>query len=98
MVHRGQCKLPIVFRHPKELSNTLNLSTFDCKVKDPMHSFLRSMIAFWVFLLSPVVTGFVTAHELRPAVGDLTVTPQGAVLTLSMNIEALLAGIDLDNL
>jgi len=98
MVHRGQCKLPIVFRHPKELSNMLNLSTFDCKVKDPMHSFLRSMIAFWVFLLSPVVTGFVTAHELRPAVGDLTVTPQGAVLTLSMNIEALLAGIDLDNL
>ena len=45
----------------------LNLSTFDCKVKDPMHSFLRSMIAFWVFLLGPVVTGFVTAHELRPA-------------------------------
>ena len=31
------------------------------------------MIAFWVFLLSPVLTGFVTAHELRPAVGDLTI-------------------------
>ena len=25
------------------------------------------MIAYWFFLLGPVVTGFVTAHELRPA-------------------------------
>ena len=44
-----------------------------------MHRALRFMIAYWFFLLGPVLTGCVTAHELRPAIGDLTVTPQGAV-------------------
>ena len=55
-------------------------------------------MAFWFFLLGPVLTGYVVAHELRPAIGDLTVTSQGATLTLSLNVEALLAGIDLDGL
>jgi len=63
-----------------------------------MHRALRFMITYWFFLLGPVLTGCVTAHELRPAIGDLTVTPQGAVLRLSINVEALLAGIDLDGL
>lgn len=37
-----------------------------------------------------------TAHEVVPSIGDLTVTDGQAVLTLQINVEAQLSGIDLD--
>lgn len=38
------------------------------------------------------------AHEITPTIGDLTVTDGRLVLDLRMNIEAFVAGIDLDSL
>ncbi|MEL6920269.1 MAG: HupE/UreJ family protein, partial [Pseudomonadota bacterium] len=38
------------------------------------------------------------AHEVRPAIADVTVTPDTIDVRLSLNAEAILAGIDLDGL
>ncbi|WP_101066692.1 HupE/UreJ family protein [Roseovarius salinarum] len=40
----------------------------------------------------------VAAHEVTPAVGDLTVEGQSARLELRLNLEAFIAGIDLDSI
>ena len=58
-----------------------------------MHRALSLFLALFIIL-----AGSVASHEVRPAIADLTVTAQGAELHLSLNIEAVLAGIDLDNL
>lgn len=52
-----------------------------------------------VALLSMLGLGFATtvkAHEVQPTVGDLTVEGGQATLVLQINLEAFLAGIDLD--
>lgn len=44
--------------------------------------------------LLAVVASPAAAHELRPAIADLTATADRMTLTITMNAEALLAGID----
>ena len=53
---------------------------------------MQTFLSFFITLAGPVA-----AHEVRPAIAELNVTAQGATLHLSLNIEALLAGIDLDD-
>ncbi|MBT3140510.1 HupE/UreJ family protein [Phaeobacter gallaeciensis] len=50
------------------------------------------MSSLWVFI------GMATAHEVTPTIGDLRVTGGLVQLELRLNIEAFLAGIDLDGL
>lgn len=38
------------------------------------------------------------AHEVRPAIADLTITPDGTRMELDLNLEAFIANIDLDGL
>lgn len=45
-----------------------------------------------------LIGGAVQAHETRPAVADLTLSPDTATLSITMPLEAPLAGIDLDGL
>ncbi|WP_373028438.1 HupE/UreJ family protein [Sulfitobacter sp.] len=50
----------------------------------------------YAVLLSSAVTGAVRAHEVVPTIADLTVADGIADLSLRVNLEALLSGIDLD--
>lgn len=55
-----------------------------------------SMLLFMLAL--PLPFKGASAHEVRPAVADITVTANAVELRLSFNAEALLAGINLDGL
>tara|TARA_R110002049_G_scaffold23545_10_gene83692 strand:- start:78601 stop:79734 length:1134 start_codon:yes stop_codon:yes gene_type:complete len=46
--------------------------------------------------LSSILTTATVAHEVQPTIADLTVADGKATLILRVNLEALLAGIDLD--
>lgn len=48
--------------------------------------------------LSIHLTASVSAHEVRPAVADVTVGPSSVTISISLTAEALVAGIDLDGL
>ena len=53
----------------------------------------------WVLLLSSGLAATITpacAHEVQPTIADLTVAEGAAELVMRVNIEALLSGIDLD--
>lgn len=50
----------------------------------------------YVLILSSAVTGPARAHEVLPTIADLTVTQDVADLNIRINLEAFLAGIDLD--
>lgn len=47
-------------------------------------------------ILSSALAGIARAHEVVPTIADLTVTQGAAELSLRINLEAFLAGIDLD--
>ncbi len=47
-------------------------------------------------MLSVMMASAARAHEVQPTIGDLTVTQGQAELVLRINLEAFLAGIDLD--
>lgn len=49
-------------------------------------------------MLGFLFTAAAQAHEVEPAVGDLTVADGRAELVLRLNIEAFIAGIDLDSI
>lgn len=49
-------------------------------------------------LLSSMVAGAAAAHELQPAIADLEIRDGAVRLTLDLNLEAYMAGIDLDGL
>ncbi|MEL6818762.1 MAG: HupE/UreJ family protein [Pseudomonadota bacterium] len=56
---------------------------------------IATRFAFLTFLLfGPLAQ----AHEVRPAIADITVSQDSVDLRISLNAEALLAGIDLDGL
>ncbi|MFG6567343.1 HupE/UreJ family protein [Sulfitobacter sp. 1A13679] len=60
---------------------------------------LRSKLALLWLLSSAVLLSAgagAQAHEVKPTIADLTVADGRAVLALEVNLEALLAGIDLD--
>ena len=60
---------------------------------------LRSKLALLWLLSSAVLLSAgagAQAHEVKPTIADLTVAEGRAVLALEINLEALLAGIDLD--
>ncbi|MCX8225373.1 MAG: HupE/UreJ family protein [Sulfitobacter sp.] len=50
----------------------------------------------YALLLSSVVTNAARAHEVVPTIADLTVAEGVADMSLRINLEALLSGIDLD--
>ena len=50
----------------------------------------------YALLLSSVVTGAARAHEVVPTIADLTVAEGVADISLRINLEAQLSGIDLD--
>jgi hypothetical protein len=50
----------------------------------------------YALVLSSALTGTARAHEVVPTIADLTVADGVADLTLRINLEAFLAGIDLD--
>ncbi|MCB1335217.1 MAG: HupE/UreJ family protein [Roseivivax sp.] len=54
------------------------------------------MVRAWVLGLLLAIGGGAQAHEVRPAIGDLTVADGQLTLSLAINAEALVAGIDLD--
>ncbi len=49
-------------------------------------------------LVSSLLASIVSAHELQPAVVDIEALDGNVVLTLDLNLEAYLAGINLDGL
>ncbi|MEO9631567.1 MAG: HupE/UreJ family protein [Sulfitobacter sp.] len=60
---------------------------------------LRTKLALLGLMSSALVISIgaaVQAHEVKPTIADLTVAEGRAVLALEINLEALLAGIDLD--
>ena len=65
-----------------------------------MHTFSRIplKLAFLTVLsiLALGIAGTARAHEVQPTIGDLTVADGTAELILKINLEAFLAGIDLD--
>ncbi|MCE8520097.1 HupE/UreJ family protein [Ruegeria pomeroyi] len=52
----------------------------------------------FVALLSSPLTGVASAHEVTPTVADLRVENETVILDLRLNVEAFVAGIDLDGL
>ncbi len=50
----------------------------------------------YALILSSVITGMARAHEVLPTIADITVTQGVADLNIRINLEAFLAGIDLD--
>ena len=64
---------------------------------------MAGQVAHWwamssLILVAMLVAGVARAHEVQPAVADLTIAPDRAELTIEMTLEAPLAGIDLDGL
>jgi hypothetical protein len=59
---------------------------------------IKSKLTLLVVLSSALLMAALplAAHELQPTIGDLTVTDGQAELVLQVNLEALLSGIDLD--
>jgi hypothetical protein len=55
---------------------------------------MRSLILIWLGILA-LATG-VAAHEVRPAIGDVTVADGQVRVVLTLNGEAIVAGVNLD--
>ena len=53
---------------------------------------------FAAFLIAALVAVPAAAHEVRPAIADITLGEADARLEIRLNLEALIAGIDLDGL
>ena len=55
---------------------------------------MRVLLIIWLGLVA-MATGL-QAHEVRPAIGDLTVADGQVTLDLTLNAEAVVAGVNLD--
>jgi len=56
------------------------------------------MKAIWISLCLIVMAAMVSAHEVRPAIGDLEVAEGQVDITLTLNGEALVAGVSLEGI
>lgn len=56
------------------------------------------MKAIWISLCLMVVAAMVSAHEVRPAIGDLEVAEGQVEITLTLNGEALVADVSLEGI
>ena len=56
------------------------------------------MKALWVSLCLVVAAAMTSAHEVRPAIGDLEVVEGQVEITLTLNGEALVAGVSLEGI
>ncbi|MCI5112893.1 MAG: HupE/UreJ family protein [Marivita sp.] len=56
------------------------------------------MKALWVSLCLVVAAAMASAHEVRPAIGDLEVVEGQVEITLTLNGEALVAGVSLEGI
>ncbi|MGY9039839.1 MAG: HupE/UreJ family protein, partial [Rhodobacterales bacterium] len=50
----------------------------------------------YTLVLSSGLAGFAQAHEVLPTIGDLSSADGQATLDMRINLEAMLSGIDLD--
>ncbi len=59
---------------------------------------LSRSVAFNLLLLLGFMTRAVEAHEVRPAIADVTLTPDRLEMAIQLSAEAMLAGIDLSGI
>jgi hypothetical protein len=57
----------------------------------------RALQGVWLAVLA-IVPLPAQAHEVQPTIADLTIAEDGARLTLRVNLDALMSGIDLDSI
>lgn len=64
------------------------------QITDGKLRFVAAVSSLWIMLCTP----FALAHEVTPTIGDFVVEDGQITLDLRMNVEAFVAGIDLDGM